>query len=62
MKTKQVMKVEMYGRTLVIKQNFGTKFEFRVFEVFPNFRNDYHLGSFESFQEAYECVTSELWG
>lgn len=59
---KQVMKVEIYGRTLVIRQYFGTKFEFRVFEVFPNCRNDYHLESFEAFGDAWDFVTHELWG
>lgn len=56
---KQVMKVEMFGRTLVVRQIAE---QFRVYEVFPDFRNDYHLGTYESFQEAWTSVEAELWG
>ena len=61
MKSKQVMKVDMFGRKFIVLQNFGSDFEFRVFEVFPDFRNDYHVGSFKSFQEAWTFIELELW-
>lgn len=61
-KTKQVMKVEIYGKTIVIREMIGTKFEFRVYEVFPDFRNDHHLESFETFGDAWDFVAHELWG
>lgn len=57
---KQVMKVEMYGRTLVIKEVPGTDYPFRVYDIIGTKRT-YHLDSFESFQEAWKFVEEELW-
>lgn len=57
----QVAKVEMCGRKLVIRHFPGKKYEFRVYEL-RTLQNDYHLNSFESFQEAWEYITKELWG
>ena len=59
---KQVLKVEMFGRTLVVRQVAGADYEFRVYEVFPDLRNDHHLESFESFSEAWTFVEAELFG
>lgn len=59
---KQVMKVEMFGRTLVIRKIAGTDYPFIVYEVFPDLRNDRHLDSFESFSEAWTFVEAELFG
>lgn len=58
---KTVMKVEMYGKTLIVRQFPGKQYEFRVYELVTPYRTK-HLDSFESFQEAYEFVTCELWG
>ena len=57
---KQVMKVEMYGKKLVVIQYPGKQYEFRVFSV--NHLNErYHLDSFESFQEAAEFLIHSLY-
>lgn len=60
---KRVMMVEMYGKRLVVEQLPGAEYEFRVYNM-PKpdlLRNKYHLASFESFQEALEFVTKELY-
>lgn len=54
------MKVEMYGRNIVVIYKPGTKYEFRVYEV-NHLKEKHHLESFESFQEAMEFVTHEIY-
>lgn len=58
---KQIMKVEMFGRTLVVKEVPGTEYPFRVYDVICS-KKTTHLDSFESFQEAWIFVEAELWG
>ena len=58
---KQVAKVEMFGRKLVIRQFPGKEYELRVYEI-GGMKNDFHLDSFESFQEAWEFLTNEIYG
>ena len=57
---KRVMMVEMFGRKLVVEQHPGKEYEFRVYDLI-GYKHKYHLDSFESFQEALEFVTSELY-
>lgn len=57
---KTVLKVEMYGRTLVIRHIPGTDYEYRVYDIINPYRT-MHLDSFESFQEAWAFVENELW-
>ena len=59
---KQVMKVEMFGRMLIVRRDEQSQYEFKVYEVFPDCRNDHHLESFESFSEAWTFVEAELFG
>ena len=56
----QVMCVTMFGRTLIVYSKPGAKYEFRVYEEKTKYMI-YHIGSFESFQEAWKCVEEELW-
>ena len=58
MKGKQVLKVEMFGKTLIVQRI--TEDQFRVYEII-GIRNPYHLGTFGSFQEAWTAVEIGLW-
>ena len=57
---KRVLMVEMFGRKLIVEQHPGKQYEFRVYELI-GYKHKYHLESFESFLEALEFVTSELY-
>ena len=57
---KQVMKIEMYDRTIVVYHTPGQRYEFKVYEL-KGMRNPYHLDSFESFQEASEFAIAYLY-
>lgn len=55
-----VMKVQMFGITIVVCNKPGTDYPFRVYEL-QGLRNPYHLESFESFQEAAEFAIGCLY-
>ena len=57
---RQIMKVEMFGKTLAIRYVQGTDYEYRVYEIVNQYKK-MHLDSFESFQEAWTFVEEELF-
>ena len=57
---KRVMMVDMFGRKLVVEYHPGDKYEYRVYDLITPYRK-HHLDSFESFQEALEFVTFEIY-
>ena len=59
-KQKQVLSVEMYGRKLIIRHVPGAEYEYRVYDVISPAKVR-HIESFESFQQALECVEYELY-
>lgn len=57
---KQVMKVEIFGRTIVVRYVPGNECEYCVYEILPN-KKTIHLDSFECFSEAWAFIEEELW-